>query len=678
MRLAAIFALAAIPASAHPPSKHPAEDPGRVTARRLNRYEYNNTIRDLLAVDFEPAADFPADDSGYGFDNIGDVLSLSPVLMEKYLAAAEKIARAAIVPVAIPKPTAQRHTGADNIPGRVRNVLTVAHRFPVEGDYEFLINLNGRPDPAHLLLAVDGRALPEVQVVSAVEDRRSAQLRAHVPMGEHILAARPIPDGPHAPDSDFESGKSARPESEPSIGAIEIRGPYNPVTPPPSESYRRIFTCSRPGERTIECARADLANLASRAYRRPVTRQEVDGLVRFVEMALRQGDGFEQGIQVAVEAILVSPHFLFRIERDRDPTDAQAAHQLTDFELATRLSYFLWSSMPDQQLFHLAAKKKLHNPKTLEAQVRRMLADPKSKALVENFGGQWLQLRNLDTAKPDPDRFPLFTPALRRDMKRETELFFESIIHQDRSILDFLDADYTFLNGRLAAFYGIPRVGGSDFQRVDLSPEYHRGGVLTQASVLTVSSYPNRTSPVIRGKWILENLLNTPPPPPPPNVPNLDEKAIGSSASLREQLEQHRANPACRGCHARMDPLGFSLENYDAIGRWRTEDGKFPIDADGRLPNGRTFDGALGLKEILLADKPAFTRCLAEKLLTYALGRGLEDYDRTAVQSIVDRTVAAGYKFSALILQIVQSVPFRERRGEPDAARVLVSSQRTP
>jgi hypothetical protein len=334
--------------------------------------------------------------------------------------------------------------------------------------------------------------------------------------------------------------------------------------------------------------------------------------------------------------------------------------------------------MPDRQLFHLAAKKKLHDPKILEAQVRRMLADPKSKALVENFGGQWLQLRNLDTAKPDPDRFPMFTPALRRDMKRETELFFESIIHQDRSILDFLDADYTFLNGRLAAFYGIPRVGGSDFQRVDLSPEYHRGGVLTQASILTVSSYPNRTSPVIRGKWILENLLNTPPPPPPPNVPNLDEKAIGSSASLREQLEQHRANPACRGCHARMDPLGFSLENYDAIGRWRTEDGKFPIDADGRLPNGRTFDGAQGLKEILLADKPAFTRCLAEKLLTYALGRGLEDYDRTAVQSIVDRTVAAGYKFSALILQIVQSVPFRERRGEPDAARALVSSQRTP
>ena len=671
-----ILLLVAWTASARQPAKHSNQDPGRVTARRLNRYEYNNTIRDLLAIDFKPAADFPADDSGYGFDNIGDVLSLSPVLMEKYLAAAEKIARIAIVPAPLPKPTSERHGGADNRPGPKRNVLTVAHRFPVEGDYDFVISVNGRPDPVQLRFSIDGQTLPRAKVEAAVEDRRSAQVHAHVTMGEHILAAEPIPDGPHAPDAEFESGKSARPQAEPSEGSIEIRGPYQPIQPPPSESYQRVFVCAKPGVKTLECARADLANLARRAYRRPVTNQEVDGLTRFVKMARQQGDSFEQGMQVAVAAILVSPHFLFRIERDRNPTNPEAAHDLSDFELATRLSYFLWSSMPDDELLHLAAKKKLRIPTILQAQIHRMLADRKAKALVENFGGQWLQLRNLDSVKPDPDRFPMFTEALRRDMQRETQLFFESILREDRSILEFLDADYTFLNGRLAAFYGIPRVGGSDFQRVQLSPEYHRGGVLTQAAILTVSSYPNRTSPVIRGKWILENFLNAAPPPPPPNVPNLDEKAIGSTGSLRQQLERHRTNPVCNGCHARMDPLGFGLENYDATGRWRTEDGKFPIDADGRLPDGRTFDGPEGLKDILLGDKHAFTQCLAEKLLTYALGRGLEDYDRPAVQSIVDRTADAGYKFSAMVQAIVLSSPFEQRRGEPDVAQALVPKPR--
>ena len=524
----------------------------------------------------------------------------------------------------------------------------------------------------HLALSLDGQPLPVAPIADAVENRRTAEVHAHVPLGQHILDAELIPDGPHASDPEFESGKNEKPLSEPSAGSIEIRGPYNPVTPPPSESYKRVFLCANPGEKTLECARADIANLARRAYRRPVTNQEIDGLLRFVEMARDQGDGFEQGMQLALTAILVSPHFLFRIERDPDPTNPQAAHDISQFELATRLSYFLWSSMPDDELFRLAAEQNLRKPKTLEAQIHRMLADPKSKALVDNFGGQWLQLRNLDSIQPDPDRFPMFTDQLRADMKRETEMFFESIIHEDRSILDFIDADYTFLNDRLAKFYGLPEVGSSHFQRVQLSPDSHRGGVITQAAILTVSSYPTRTSPVIRGKWILENVLNTPPPPPPPDVPNLDEKAIGSSASLRQQLEQHRTNPVCNACHARMDPLGFGLENYDAIGRWRTEEGKFSIDAAGKLPNGRTFEGPEGLKQILLGDKTAFTRCLTEKLLTYALGRGLEDYDHQAVQLIVEHTTAAGYKFSALVQEIAKSRQFQQRRGEKGVAHALL------
>ena len=475
----------------------------------------------------------------------------------------------------------------------------------------------------------------------------------HVSAGQHTLDAGLIPDGPRAPDPDFESGKSDKPLRDPMIGNVEIRGPYHPVTPPPSESYRRVFTCTDPaGPQSLLCARADLANLARRAYRRPVTSAEVDSLVGFVQMALDQGDSFDHGMQVALTAILVSPHFLFRIERDPEPANP-SAHDIGQFELATRLSYFLWSSMPDEELFQLAARQDLRKPQILDAQVRRMLADPKSKALVDNFGGQWLQLRNLDRIQPDPERFPNFNDDLRRDMKRETELFFQSIIREDRSILDFIDAGYTFVNARLAKFYGLPEVDSNQFQRVQLPADSHRGGVITQAAILTASSFPNRTSPVLRGKWILENILNAPPPPPPPDVPNLDEKAVGSSASLRQQLEAHRTNPVCNACHASMDPLGFGLENFDAIGRWRTKDGNFPVDATGKLPNGKTFDGPEGLKQILLSDKSVFAQCLAEKLLTYALGRGLEDYDQPAIQSIVTQTAASGYKFSALVEAIV-------------------------
>jgi len=653
-------------------------DPGHVTARRLNRGEYNNTIRDLLAIDFQPAADFPADDSGYGFDNIGDVLSLSPILMEKYLAAAEKIAKAAILPRPLPQATMVRHGRGENRRSITAPGLIVSHRFPVEGDYTFVVTLVYRPDPVRVAFSLDGQPYPSSDVQDGADHWRTAEVRAHVSAGQHTLDAELISDGPRAPDPDFESGKSERPLRDPMVGNIEVRGPYNPVTPPPSESYRRVFTCTdAAGPQSLQCARVDLETLARRAYRRPVTSAEINGLVRFVQMARDQGDSFEQGMQVALTAILVSPHFLFRIEHDPDPAKP-AVHDISEFELATRLSYFLWASMPDEELFQLASKQDLRKPQILDAQVRRMLADPKSKALVDNFGAQWLQLRSLDRIQPDPDRFPKFNDELRRDMKRETELFFQYIIQEDRSILDFIDADYTFVNARLAKFYGLPQVDSNQFQRVQLPPDSHRGGVITQAAILTASSFPNRTSPVLRGKWILENILNAPPPPPPPDVPNLDQNAVGSSASMRQQLEAHRTNPVCNACHASMDPLGFGLENFDAIGRWRTKDGNFPIDATGRLPNGKTFDGPEGLKQLLLSDQTIFTKCLAEKLLTYALGRGLQDYDQPAVESIVNRTAASDYRFSALIEAIISSRPFRQRRGEPDAAAETITRAAPP
>ena len=633
----AILAVLPVLASAQSDSSH-------ITAHRLNRAEYNNTIRDLLAVDFQPAADFPTDDSGYGFDNIADVLSLSPVLMEKYLVAAERIAHAATVAPPLPQPTVARHgRGENRAPGKSSSLI-VSHRFRAEGDYKLIITVTGRNDPGKLELLLDGQPYRLRPLEGGAENRRTAEISGHVAYGEHVLQANLVPDGPPAPDPDYESGKSKKPLPDPSVNLIEIQGPYHPLPPPPPESFKRVYTCALPaGRESLDCARIDLANIARRAYRRPVSEAEIDGLVHFVRAAMDQGDSFERGIQLALTAILVSPHFLFRIERD----------PANEFELASRLSYFLWSSMPDEELFRLAAARQLHEPDVLRAQANRMLVNGKSRALVDNFGGQWLELRNIDSVQPDPDRFPAFNDDLRRDMKRETQLFFQSIINEDRSILDFIDSDYTFLNARLARFYGLPPVESNQLERVQLPADSHRGGVITQASILTVSSYPARTSPVLRGKWILENLLNAAPPPPPPDVPNLDEKAVGVSASMRQQLEAHRTNPVCNACHARMDPLGFGLENFDAIGRWRTHDGTFPIDAAGKLPNGKTFDGPDGLKQLLLSDKRAFTKCLAEKLVTYALGRGLNESDDATIQSIVDETVASNYKFRPLVQAIV-------------------------
>jgi hypothetical protein len=647
-------------------------DPGRVTAHRLNRVEYNNTIRDLVGVTFRPADDFPADDAGYGFDNIGDVLSLSPVLMEKYLKAADKIAKSAIVVGWTPmKPTrekfsaeatAEKKAEKDPLPRRNPAALFFLWDFPAEGEYEIRANLAGkRPvEPMKAELWVDGKPQKTYDLDFSYDKPRIFELKMRLSPGVHRIG-----------------GIITRVQQGVVLDNFEVRGPYNQVQPPLPPSHRQIISCGHePGQHNAECARKVIGNLARKAYRRPATEDEVNRLVRFVSMAEKEGDSFEQGVRVALQALLVSPAFLFRIERDQNPTDPSVMHPIGEYELASRLSYFLWSSMPDEELLRTAETGNLRKPGVLHAQVKRMLLDLKSKALVENFGGQWLQLRNLDSWKPDPDKFPEFDADLRDAMKRETQMFFEAIVREDRSILDFLDAKFTYLNERLAEHYGIPGVEGPQMRRVALTGD-QRSGVLTQASVLTVSSYPTRTSPVIRGKWVLENILNSPPPPPPPGVPNLNEETVGTSASLRQQLEQHRANATCASCHSRMDPLGFGLENYDAIGRWRTMDGKFSVDSSGVLPNGKSFQGPAALKGILKVDKDAFADCVTEKMLTYALGRGLERYDKPAVKSISGKLAAGNYRFSRLILEIVDSMPFEMRRGD-GGSKQSISVNKSP
>ena len=406
-----------------------------------------------------------------------------------------------------------------------------------------------------------------------------------------------------------------------------------------------------------------LTSVVRRAYRRPPAAADVDELVSLLDAARKRGESFEQGLALALQGVLVSPDFLFRMERGRVAHDGLPGRVLTDHELASRLSYFLWASAPDDELLDLADRGLLRGPRTLQAQVRRMLADPRAGALVEGFAGQWLQFRALESVSPDKDRFPDFENGLRLAMRRESELFFEGLMREDRSLLDLIDGRYTFVNERLARHYGIPGVKGPEFRRVDLAGT-GRGGVLTHASVLTVSSYATRTSPVLRGKWILENVLSAPPPDPPAGTPRLDEAKVGTDASLRQQLEAHRTLPSCAACHERMDPLGFSLENFDAVGAWRKEDGKWPIDASGVLPDGRTFTGPDGLKSVLRADRQAFAECVTEKMLTYALGRGLERYDKKTVQAIAATLEKSDYRFSALVLEIVRSLPFQRRRAE--------------
>ena len=717
-------------------------DPGRVTIRRLNRTEYNNTVRDLLGVHLTPADDFPQDDSGYGFDNIADVLSLPPVLMERYLVAAERVTRAALFGVPPIKPTLVRRQPRtrtvqpleqppatyDATGLSLPNAVHTLYRFPADGEYTFRVVTGGtRPAasaPVELALWIDGRQVragtldPEASASFFTYKQdlggKSVDMRVRVPAGEHWVAASvarlfeglpasyggPNPSLRSAPAAVFSPPADASPEklerlrkqfdeqqaervpaNDARVAAIEIGGPYAQASAPAAETLARIFVCGhRTGAHGPACRRRIVSTMARRAFRRPVAPAEVATYDGLAALAQGRGESLEESLAIAIQAMLVSPDFLFRIERDRQasasrdgskgehagivpdaPPASPAGTLISDHELAARLSYFLWASMPDAALHQLADRGQLRNPVVLEHEVRRMLQDDKARTLVNEFGGQWLQIRALESAAPDKERFPAFDDYLRFSMRQETELFFASIIREDRSIFDFLTAPYTFVNERLARHYGIDGVAGPGFRRIEVPAG--RGGVLTHASVLTVSSYATRTSPVLRGKWILENLLDAPPPDPPPGVANLNEAKAGESASVRQQLEVHRSDPTCAACHRRMDPLGFGLENYDAIGAWRASDAGMPIDATGQLPDGRTFDGPVALRSILEREHDAFARALTVKLLTYALGRGLTSSDRQTVRTIARALPAHDYRFSGLVLEIVRSAPFQRRRG---------------
>jgi hypothetical protein len=640
-------------------------DPGRVTARRLNRNEYSNTIRDLLGVEFHAEKDFPTDDSGSGFDNIGDVLTISPVLMEKYMAAAESIAARAVGADPLPKPLeVEYHAKNKTIRRLDLSTIEATHRIDFDGEYVVRFGLPGErasdAKPVTLGFWMDGKLLHSMPVETKpsklvyFNPYSAEEMRLYLPEGDHTFRAGFV-------DDEFVKGLSAKDaynnKTNKFLESITFVGPYPSKMEKPSR--KKILVCD-PNSGSA-CVEKIIAALARHAYRRPVSKNEVASLVKLVGMAKAEKLTTEQGIQIAIQAMLVSPHFLFRVERDPNPRNPGEVHRISDVELASRVSYFLWSSMPDDELLGLAEAGKLHN--VLDAQVKRMLSDSRSAALADNFAGQWLETRNLDSVKPDPQKFPDWGPELRDAMKTETRMFFESVLRGNQPIAEFLDARYTFLNELLAKHYGITGVTGPEFRRVDLATD-QRGGVLAQASVLTVSSYPTRTSPVIRGKYVLQNILGAAPPPPPPDVPQLDEAAVGNTGSLRQQLEKHRSNATCASCHSRMDVLGFGLENYDAIGKWRTMDGKFPVDASGTLPGGKSFSSPAEMKVLLSAELSEFSRCLIEKMLTYALGRGLERYDNRTVDGINRNLAASGYGMEKLVHEIVASLPFQSRRGE--------------
>jgi mono/diheme cytochrome c family protein len=641
-----------------------APEPGRVIAHRLNRAEYANAVRDLLGVQFRPEDEFPADDSGYGFDNIGDVLTVSPTLMQKYMSSGERIAARAVGSDPLPK------AGFTNRRKRLRRIDSghLELRDIVEYDAEYIIRAylighRGAQDkPVTLVLSVDGKLIRTLSVpvqISAVNQqagetqRAIHETRVFLPDGEHLFSAGFVDD-----DAVEKIPVTSRLNQRENIyvDVIEIGGPFAPAQP--HTAPKKVLICDPASG--AACVERILSTLARRAYRRPVTKQETGDLVRIFNEAKKSGCPPLQSLQFAITSLLVSPNFLFRIEQTRK---AGAVARLNDFELASRLSFFLWSSIPDDALLNLAEANKLHTPAVLDAQVKRMMADNRSGAFAENFAGQWLETRSLNAVKPDPVKFPDWRPELKEAMATETQMFFESVMREDRPVSDFIDGKYTFLNELLAKHYGITGITGPQFRRVELTTD-QRSGVFTQGSVLTVSSYPTRTSVVLRGKYLLENMLNAPPPPPPPDVPALNEAAVGVAQTLRKQMERHRADPTCASCHSRMDPLGFGLENYDAIGRWRTEDGKFPVDASGAFPNGKEFSSPASMKVLLRDHMPDFTRCIAEKMLTYSLGRGLESFDRRTVQEIATEAAEHEYRFHPLVLAIVHSVPFQMRRGE--------------
>jgi mono/diheme cytochrome c family protein len=672
-------------------------NPGRTdTFRRLSRTEYQNAIRDILGLDVDVSSLLPKDDASHGFDNVANA-ELSPTLLERYLAAAQKVSRA-VVGGQLPSPASHvvilpsdltQEDHLEGLPFGTRGGTIVRHAFPLDGTYEIQIrlsrdrneNVEGLTEPQQIELMLDGQ---RVQMFGVKPNRNQMGIYyADEAVDKDLKVRVPVTAGPHEVGVVFPRRTFALEETErqPSLAhfnmdrhprvqialySVSIAGPFDPGALTETPSRRRLFVC-KPSSAAAEeaCAKQIVSTVARRAFRRAVTDADIEAPLRFYKEARAEGS-FDDGIEMALRAVLASTEFLFRIERDPRNVAPQTPYRIGDVELASRLSFFLWSSVPDDELLNLAIAGTLSRPATLERQVKRMLADARAEALVSNFAGQWLYLRNLAATNPDARTFPDFDDNLRQAFRRETELFVESIMREDRSALDLLRANYTFVNERLAKHYGLPNVYGSRFRRVSLDEESARGGLLGQGSVLTVTSYANRTSPVLRGKWILENIVGTPPPPPPQNVPPLkDTDSDGRVLSMRERMTQHRANPACASCHQLMDPAGLSLENFDAIGRWRirTESGS-AVDASGGLPDGSTFTGMSGLRSALLRKPELFVGTLTEKLMTYGLGRGLEYYDAPSVRKIVQNARTQDYRFSSLVLGIISSDPFQMRMSQ--------------
>jgi mono/diheme cytochrome c family protein len=678
--------------------------PGRVPAvHRLNRAEYSNAIRDLLSLEIDAAAFLPPDDSGFGFDNIADVLSVSPMLTERYLSAALKISRLAVGDpnlrpatdrFEVNKYLKQDDRVSDDLPFGSRGGTAIRYYFPVDGDYIVKIffdrtydgRVRGLSEPHTLEVRLDGAKVQEIAVGGPEAAGRGGrnvsidgtEVRFPATAGPKTLAISFVKkasraEGMRRPFYAVTSYEYAGDVTlAPAIGSVELRGPYDITGPGESPSRQRIFVC---GDANDRCARQILSTIARRAFRRPVTERDIDPLMNFYRAAATAGapsgaraggqaGRLTVGIEAALRRILVSPDFLFRTEQDPPGARPGQAYAISDLELASRLSFFLWSSIPDDELLDAAARGELRQPAVLDRHVRRMLADSRSRALVTNFAAQWLWVRNIRLHQPDPMVFPEFDENLRQALEREIQLFLDSQIRDDRAVPELLTADYTFVNERLARHYGIPNVYGNHFRRISLTDDA-RKGLLGKAGLLTVTSYPNRTSPVFRGKWLLENVLGAPPPPPPPDVPALQENGVGRAPrSVRERMEQHRSNPACAACHKVMDPLGFALENFDGIGRWRPDEEGRPIDPSGVLADGAKVDGPRSLREALVAKQDEFVFTVASKLLTYAMGRGAEYYDAPAIRKIVKEAAAGDYRWSSLILGIAKSVPFQMRSVE--------------
>jgi mono/diheme cytochrome c family protein len=673
-------------------------NPGHATVRRLNRTEYANAVRDLLALNVDFTKEMPADDTGYGFDNIADVLTVSPTLMDRYITVAGKIGRMATglssrrvitTDYKVPKDlftngfgvASYNERASDDLPLDSRGGGAFKFYAPYDATYTIQVFLNANTSeegeisvsnryevkvPLKAGLRTIGASFPKnlaldehVVAKSVLGGREPAAAPVPIPLDVTVDGARvqrltvpSVATGPNVSQSFYMRD----------VMQISVVGPFDIKSSGETASRRKIFIC-RPSAKLSEtaCANTILTNLARHAYRRPVTQADVAPLMKIYAEG-RKGADFDHGIEAGLEAVLVSPSFLFVRESDPVKSAAGSVHRISDIELASRLSLFLWSSIPDDALLSVAQKNELHKPAVLKAQVVRMLADPKAKALTDNFAGQWLYLRRLEYQKPDRRAFPDFDVRLRDAMQTETEMFFDGVVRDNRSALDFLNADYTYLNQRLAEHYGIPGVYGTTFRKVKLDPAIHRGGLLGQGAILTVTSYNNRTSVVLRGKWILENILAAAPPPPPPNVPTLNEAKNGKTLTIRQQMEQHRANPVCASCHTKMDPLGFSLENYDAVGKWRTGYAGQLVDASAVLPDGTKFEGPNGLQGILMARKDQFIEALTERLMTYALARGVESYDMPAVRKVRYEAADDNYRMQTIILGIVQSVPFTMRR----------------